>query len=113
MFSIYWSDIGLQSKNYSMKTLIGDPEKDAELLKANAPLEMAGRIKAPLLLAYGGRDRRVPIEHGERMRDALIKAGRPPEWVVYPDEPHGWFQQENQVDFWKRVEGFLAKHIGP
>ena len=81
------------------------------MLKANSPLEQAARIKAPVLLAYGGRDRRVPIEHGTRMREAMRMAGNEPEWVVYDDEEHGFFRPENQIDFWKRVEAFLAKHL--
>lgn len=113
MFSIHWSDISAEAKRYSLKRLIGDPEADAAMLAANSPLALAGRIKAPLLLAYGGMDRRVPLEHGERMRDALTKAGRPPEWLLYANEGHGWREDENRFDFWRRVEVFLAKHLAP
>jgi len=51
--------------------------------------------------------------HGTRMRDALIAAGRPPEWVVYAGEGHGWFMLETRLDFAKRLEEFLAKHLKP
>jgi dipeptidyl aminopeptidase/acylaminoacyl peptidase len=111
MFTVHWSDISRESKEHTMPQLIGDPQKDAAMLKANSPLEQAARIKAPVLLAYGGRDRRVPIEHGERMREALRKAGNEPEWVVYDDEEHGFFRPENKIDFWKRVEAFLTRHL--
>lgn len=113
MFSIYWSDISEASKKYSYTTMIGDPVKDAAMLAANAPVELASRIKAPVLLAYGGKDRRVPIDHGEKMRSALNKAGQTPEWVVYPDEGHGWRLEGTKLDFWGRVERFLAKHLAP
>jgi dipeptidyl aminopeptidase/acylaminoacyl peptidase len=72
---------------------------------------LADRIKAPLLLAYGGEDRRVPLVHGTRMRDALAAAGRPPQWVVYNDEGHGWNKLETRLDFAQRVEDFLALHL--
>lgn len=111
MFSIFWSDIQRDSKHHSMPQLIGDPVKDAAMLAANSPLKQAARIKAPVLLAYGGRDRRVPIEHGELMRDALTKAGNPPQWMVYEDEAHGWQRPETLLDFWGRVETFLARHL--
>lgn len=111
MFSIHWSDIGREHKQHTMPQLIGDPDKDAAMLAANAPLEQARRIKSPVLLAYGGRDRRVPIAHGEGMRDALRKAGNDPEWIVYDDEGHGWRRTENEIDFWRRVEAFLAKNL--
>ena len=56
---------------------------------------------------------RVPLEHGERMRAALRKAGQEPEWVVYDNERHGWRQMKTRLDFWGRVETFLARHLAP
>jgi dipeptidyl aminopeptidase/acylaminoacyl peptidase len=47
------------------------------------------------------------------MREALTKAGRPPEWVLYANEGHGWREDETVFDFWRRVEAFLAKHLAP
>ena len=41
------------------------------MLKAAAPVERAAEIKIPVLMAYGGDDGRVPIEHGTRMRAAM------------------------------------------
>jgi len=81
------------------------------MLAANAPIELASKIKAPVLLAYGAKDRRVPLVHGEKMRQALIEAGSPPEWIVYDDEAHGWRRPKNKIDFWKKVEAFLAKQL--
>lgn len=111
MFSIHWSDISRETKEHTMKQRIGDPEKDAVTLAANSPLKQAARIKAPVLLAFGQLDRRVPLEHGELMREAMVKAGNPPEWVVYDREGHGWRYAENRIDFWTRVEKFLARHL--
>ncbi|MEO8124659.1 MAG: prolyl oligopeptidase family serine peptidase [Burkholderiales bacterium] len=105
------NDISEESKKYGLRELLGDPAKDAAMLKAAAPVEQAARIKAPVLLAFGGVDRRVPIEHGTLMRDALRAAGNEPEWVVYPDEGHGWLRIESRVDFANRVERFLAKNL--
>ncbi len=91
--------------------MIGDLQKDDAVLSANSPLEQARRIKAPVLLAYGGNDRRVPLVHGEKMRDALAQAGNAPEWIVYGDEGHGWMRINNILAFWRRVDAFLAKHL--
>ena len=63
------------------------------------------------MLAFGGEDRRVPIEHGQRMRAALRDAGQPPEWVLYPGEAHGWLKAETRYDFARRLEAFLARHL--
>ena len=91
--------------------MIGDPDKDAQLLQKAAPLERAAEIRAPLLLAFGSEDRRVPLEHGTLMRNALRKEGRDPEWVVYDGEGHGWLKVENNIDFWGKVEVFLDKNL--
>eukprot|EP01034_Spumella_vulgaris_P038391 gene38391-47396_t len=100
-------------KDYGLPQLVGDLDKDAAQLKATSPLQQAARIKRPLLMAYGGADRRVPIEHGSQMRDALKAAGQPVEWVEYPKEGHGWTLPQTSIDFWTRVERFLDKNIGP
>ncbi len=112
MYSVGWSDATDLQKYVGMPVLIGDQVKDAVQLKATSPLEQAGRIKQPLLLAYGGYDERVPMVHGEKFY-AAVKAGNPDvEWVVYPDEGHGWELVKTRVDFWSRVEKFLDRYIG-
>jgi dipeptidyl aminopeptidase/acylaminoacyl peptidase len=45
--------------------------KDAAQLNATSPIDQAARIKAPLLLAYGGSDRLVPIYHGRKFLNAV------------------------------------------
>lgn len=113
MFDVHWSDISRDSKQYSLPEMIGDPQRDAAMLDANAPVLQAAKVKKPVLLAYGARDMRVPIVHGQAMREALSKAGNPPEWIVYDNEGHGWSRPNNRIDFWSRVERFLAQHLQP
>jgi dipeptidyl aminopeptidase/acylaminoacyl peptidase len=110
--SIHWSDASEESRKYGMKPLIGDPLVDAERFKATSPLQRAKEIKMPLLVAYGGDDSRVPIKHGTDFKAAL-RADQEIEWVVYPDEGHGWHDLKTHEDFWGRVERFLAKHLAP
>ena len=109
-----WSFLTDQSdevRAYDYPRLIGDPVTDAEQLRATSPVLQAARIKAPVLLAMGQQDRRVPIEHGTRMRDALRDAGNAPEWILYADEGHGWLTLKNKVDFAQHLEDFLARHL--
>lgn len=112
MYSITWSDSSEIFRTYGMPALVADRDKDAAQIKATSPIEQASRIKQPLLLAYGGVDARVPLKHGTDFRDAVSKTNRDVEWVVYPDEGHGWTELKNNVDFWTRVEKFLARNIG-
>lgn len=104
-------DVSTSGRRYTLPELVGDVEKDADMLQANSPLTQVAKIKAPLLLAFGESDRRVPLVHGERLRAALIEAGRPPEWVTYPNEGHSWRQVSTEVDFARRVEKFLGQHL--
>lgn len=115
MYTIGWSDF-LDADSpwvrYGMPAMIGDPKKDADQLKATSPLQQAARIKRPVLMAYGVEDYRVPLPHGTKMRDALIASGnKNVEWVQYEGEGHGFMLTKNNVDFWSRVERFLAKHL--
>jgi len=111
IFDFHWSDVGEEWRRYGMAQLIGDRVKDAELLKAASAVEQVDKIKAPLLLVHGARDRRVPIEHAEKFLDAMRKAGKPVEWVRYPEEGHWFFYDQNRFDYYRKVEAFLAKHL--
>ena len=117
MFDVQWSDfmradLYNSSLNYFTKVL-GDPDKDREKLRAVSPLFHTDRIQAPLMLAYGAADVRVPLIHGNKMRAALDKYDKTYEWVVYNDEGHGFNKLENKVDFYRRVDAFLAKNLVP
>lgn len=64
-----------------------------------------------MLLAFGGQDKRVPLVHGTRLRDALAPTNAEVEWIVYSNEGHGFFDPANRRDFWTRVERFLGRHL--
>ena len=111
MYSINWSDFSEQWKDHGMPLLVGDRVEDAAQLAATSPLKRAAELKQPLLMAYGGRDLRVPINHGTRMRDALKPHNRNIEWIDYPSEGHGRMLAANDVDFWTRAEKFLERNL--
>lgn len=111
MFKDNFSDISSDSRSYSLVTLIGDPVKDAAKLRETSPIGNVQRIKQPVLMAYGGYDRRVPATHGVSFRDALQSQNDKVEWALYPDEGHGWYQEPTNLDFWSRVERFLDKNL--
>jgi dipeptidyl aminopeptidase/acylaminoacyl peptidase len=106
------SDMSDDFREYGMPELIGDPVKDAAQFVATSPLQQAARITQPLLMAYGGVDRRVPLYHGRKFYDAVSKTNKQVELIEYEDEAHGWSLPKHQIDFWSRVEKFLDKHIG-
>ena len=106
-FPIYWSGIMLR-----WRRRVGDVEHDDALNRAISPLYHAADIRAPLLIAQGANDVRVTIANADAMVKALRENQREVEYVVYPDEGHGLGRPENALDFYARVEQFLAKHLG-
>jgi dipeptidyl aminopeptidase/acylaminoacyl peptidase len=111
--SRHWSDTAAEALSFELPRALGDAQADAALLASNSPIRLVDQLQGPLLLAYGERDQRVPLAHGIQLRDALAAAGRPPEWVAYPGEFHGFYKWEHQQDHWRRIEAFLAKHLAP
>ena len=83
-----------------------------EELDAFSPAKFADKIKVPVFLAHGMDDKRATFNHAEAMREALIKVGRPPEWMAVPNEGHGFYSTKNRTEFYQRLEAFLAKYIG-
>jgi len=106
-------DMGETWKKHGMPEMVGDQVKDAAQLKATSPLEQAARIKRPLILAYGAADKRVPLSHGLKFREAVQETNKDVEWILYNEEGHGWALPKNSIDFWTRVEKFLDRTIGP
>jgi dipeptidyl aminopeptidase/acylaminoacyl peptidase len=85
---------------------------EAGSLSAVSPTRLADRIKAPVFLAAGGEDRVAPVEHTELMESALRKAGVPVESLVYKNEGHGFYKEEHRAEYYRRLLGFLSRHIG-
>ena len=117
LFDVNWSDTNRYDRhgataNFERRT-IGDADSESGRAKLRevSPLFHADRIQAPLMLAYGAADIRVPLIHGNRMRSALDKYNKPYEWLVYSDEAHGFNKDENKFDFYRRVDAFLAKNL--
>lgn len=114
VYDIAWSDTAQSSYKwleYGARITIGDPDKDREKLMAVSPLYNVAKLKAPILLAYGAADERVPLKHGTEFREALDKNGKKYEWVVYDDEGHGFNKDDNRFDFYRRVDTFLKKYL--
>ena len=110
-FSVTWSDASDRILRYDLRTLMGDPEKDAAQFQATSPLRLHKHLTQPLLLGYGASDRRVPLVHGTKLRDEVMKHNDHVEWVAYDLEGHGWALTKNNIDWWTRVEKFLERNM--
>ncbi len=94
--------------------LVGAPTP----LTPTHPVDVAARLKVPVLGLYGGADPGIPVSTVEQMREALAAAGhRASEIVVYPDMPHAFhadyrpsYRKDAADDGWRRLLAFLRQH---
>jgi dipeptidyl aminopeptidase/acylaminoacyl peptidase len=94
-------------RNYLQRVIGSDPVE----LAANSPVNLAEKIRIPVFLAHGERDERAPFAQAKAMRAALEKSGNTPEWMAVPREGHGFYKDENNVVFYRRLEAFLARNL--
>jgi carboxymethylenebutenolidase len=81
------------------------------------PLDVADKLKAPVLGLYGGADAGIPTDTVERMREAVKAAGKQAELIVYPDTPHAFhadyrpsYRKEPAEDGWQRAIAWFRQH---
>lgn len=91
-----------------LKDMLGT---DVAALRARSPLAHAAELRLPVLLVHGARDTRVPPEHARRMRDALVAAGHPAEYLELAGEGHGFVAAVSRERYYARVLTFLARHL--
>jgi dipeptidyl aminopeptidase/acylaminoacyl peptidase len=91
---------------------VGDPATDADFLWSRSPLSRVSEIRIPLLIAQGANDPRVKQAESEQIVAALKEAGIDYEYLLFPDEGHGFAKPENRLKFYAAAERFLARHLG-
>jgi dipeptidyl aminopeptidase/acylaminoacyl peptidase len=96
----------------SMKQeLIGYYDIEKEDLDAVSPLQHVDKIRAPLFLAYGGRDPVVNVEQGRSLAKALDKAKKKYEMVIEENEGHGFSNETNRIKLFKKIDKFLKANL--
>ena len=91
---------------------VGNPETQAPFLWSRSPLSRVDHIRIPLLIAQGANDPRVKQAESEQIVAALREKGIPHEYMLFPDEGHGFAKPENRLRFYAAAERFLAQHLG-
>jgi dienelactone hydrolase len=93
---------------------MGDPNTPAgkAQLERQSPLNAAAKIKTPLLVIQGANDPRVKKAESDQIVVALRDRGFPVEYLVAPDEGHGFARPVNNMSAFATAEKFFAKHLG-
>jgi dipeptidyl aminopeptidase/acylaminoacyl peptidase len=93
---------------------VGDPANESERkdLEARSPIHSIDKIRVPLLVVHGANDPRVKQAESDAIVIALRDKGHPVEYIVAPDEGHGFRAPNNRMSLAVAMERFLAKHLG-
>jgi dipeptidyl aminopeptidase/acylaminoacyl peptidase len=91
---------------------LGNLETEPDFLKSRSPLFKADQIKMPLLVVQGANDVRVKQAESDLIVAAVRKNGKEVQYLVFPNEGHGFVTPANNLKFYAAAEPFLAKYLG-
>lgn len=89
----------------------GDPATQAEMLKSLSPIHKLDRIKTPLIVLHGANDTNVPVIEAEQIVQQLKARGVPVEYVLFPDEGHGWRRLPNRIKSTVTLADFFERRL--
>ena len=87
------------------------PEERSELAE-RSPLNHTDAIRIPLLVVQGANDVRVRRDHSDSVVEALRARQHEVEYLLFPDEGHGFQKPENRLSYIAIAEAFFAHHLG-
>lgn len=90
---------------------IGDPNTEEAYLKEISPLFHADQIRRPLIVLQGANDPRVIKPESDDIVAEVKKNGVPVEYVVFPNEGHGFTKKANEIKGNQAVLEFLDKYL--
>jgi dipeptidyl aminopeptidase/acylaminoacyl peptidase len=105
-------DNGWPGEYERLSEKLGMPGPDSARLRDISPLEHVDRIHVPVLIAHGTDDNIVDVAQSKKLARALGQRGVPCETFFRDNEGHGFNNYSNRVEFYHRVEAFLAANLG-
>jgi dipeptidyl aminopeptidase/acylaminoacyl peptidase len=92
-------------------TEYGDPKTQADLLRDLSPLGKLDRIRTPLMVQHGANDTNVPVVEAEQIVENLKRRSVPVEYILFPDEGHGFRKQKNRITSTVKMVEFFVAHL--
>ena len=94
-----------------MDRWVGDPLTEAKFLRDRSPISYIDQVQADVLIVQGAKDPRVNVAESDQMVDELRSRGRRVEYLVFPDEGHGFTKTANLLRAYGTVARFLTDHL--
>jgi dipeptidyl aminopeptidase/acylaminoacyl peptidase len=89
----------------------GNPETEEELLRRLSPIYKVDKVTAPTIVLHGANDTNVPVVEAEQVVDSLKKRNIAVEYVLFPDEGHGWRKTPNRIKSAVAVTKWFEKYL--
>jgi len=93
------------------KVEYGDPGTERELLRELSPIYKVDRVRAPTIVLHGANDTNVPVVEAEQVVASLRERGVPVEYVLFPDEGHGFRKTTNRVRATVEIVEWFSWHL--
>lgn len=94
-----------------MTDLLGDSDKESDSLLGRSPVTYIENLRCPILIIQGAKDPRVAKAESDQIVEKLRSKGQEVEYIVFPDEGHGFTKRKNEFAAWKRATEFLVGHL--
>ncbi len=91
----------------------GDPDTQGEMLDQLSPINKIDRVVAPTLVLHGANDTNVPVVEAEQVVDNLKQRGIPVEYVLFPDEGHGFLKEPNRIAATVAIVRWFKQYLSP
>lgn len=93
------------------KVEYGDPDTEGELLDALSPIHMLHQVIAPTLVLHGANDTNVPVHEAEQVVEALQQRDVPVDYILFPDEGHGFAIERNRIAAATAIVNWFIKYL--
>ncbi|HEY7032181.1 MAG TPA: S9 family peptidase [Thermomicrobiales bacterium] len=91
----------------------GDPVTQRDLLRDLSPIHKLDRVTAPTLVLHGANDTNVPVVEAEQVVDGLRQRGVPVDYILFPDEGHGFLNEANRIRSDVAIARWFVTHLTP
>ena len=94
-----------------MKSWVGDPDEDYEMLMERSPITYVDNIRAPMLVIQGANDPRVVQAESDQLVERIRENGGEVEYFIDPEEGHGANRRENAIKWMRMVAEYLENQL--